>query len=64
MREVHSPQMFLRKVTYPKENLKLHLKNKKSPLLIIIIMEERKTLLREIFKSHKNSQFSTRGKEE
>jgi hypothetical protein len=58
MREVNDPQMFLKKIkynlkpfptyTYPKENTILQFKNKENPRWIIMMMEERRTILREI----------------
>jgi hypothetical protein len=48
MREVNDPQMFLKKMAYPKENTILQFKNKENPRWIIMMMEERRTILREI----------------
>jgi hypothetical protein len=51
MREIYIPRMFLKKATYPKENPRINFKNKESPRWIIMMMEENKTILREILRS-------------
>jgi hypothetical protein len=53
MREVHGPQMFINKEAYPKENLRIQFKKRGSPQWMILMKEEKKTLLREIENPHK-----------